>query len=332
MDYKKLGRTGLKVSAVGLGCGNFGGVGSAPELFGMGESDADAFVIMDTAWELGINLFDTANAYGGGRSEEAIGKWLKRRGSSVRDQLVLSSKVFAPVGDGPNDRGLSRRHIKRQVEASLKRLGVDHLDLYLIHAPDPETPLEETLSALDDLVHEGTVHYLGACNMPAWLMTKALWLSDKHHWQRFEWVQNSYSLLERGDEQEMLPLCRDQGLGYTPFSPLAGGFLTGKYRFEEDYPAGSRMTLRPEPYQSYWNKGTFEALESLRAQAELRGVSMAVLALAWVMSGAEVTAPIVGPRRPEHFEVVREAMELSLTAEEREALTELFREPDLRGV
>ncbi|UCH24646.1 MAG: aldo/keto reductase [Trueperaceae bacterium] len=325
MIYKNLGRTGIKVSAVGLGCGNFGGVGSAPELFGQGESEAEAFEIMDMAWELGINLFDTADAYGGGRSEAAIGKWLKKRGSSVRDKLILSSKVYAPVGDGPNDRGLSRRHIKRQVETSLKRLGVDHLDLYLIHAPDPDTPLEETLSALSDLVRGGLVHYLGACNMPAWLMVKALWLSDKHHYQRFEWVQNAYSLLERDDEREMLPLCRDQGLGYTPYSPLAGGFLTGKYRLDEDYPAGSRMTLRPEPYQAYWRRQTFEALNGLRVEAEQRGVSMASLALAWVMAAPEVTAPIVGPRSPEHFEVVREALELSLSPEERDGLTELFR-------
>src|SRR5829696_8650527 len=257
MRYTNLGRTGLKVSVVGLGCGNFGGIGSAPAFFGKGETEAEAFTLMDAAWELGINFFDTADAYGGGRSETYIGNWLKEKGAAVRDQLILSSKVFNPVGDGPNDKGLSRRHIFREVESSLRRLGVERLDMYLIHEPDPETPLEETLCALDDLVHQGKLHYIGASNMPGWLMTKALWLSDKRGWQRFEWVQNSYSLMERGDEREVLPLCADQGLGYTPLSPLAGGWLTGKYTSAADFPQGSRMTLRPEPYTRFLNESTF---------------------------------------------------------------------------
>ncbi len=324
VNYKNLGRTGLKVSAVGLGCGNFGGIGSAPAFFGQGETEDEAFALMDAAWELGINFFDTANAYGGGRSETYIGHWLAAKGAHVRDQLILSSKVFNPVGEGPNDRGLSRRHILSQIDASLRRLGTDYLDLYLIHEPDPETPLEETLRALDDLVHQGKVRYLGASNMPAWLMTKALWLSDKHNLYRFEWAQNSYSLLERGDEQDMLPLCADQGLGYTPFSPLAGGWLAGKYKTIGDYPTGSRMTLRPEPYLKLLNQATFDGLARLQAEADRRGVSMAGLALAWVMSHPLVTAPILGPRKPEHFKPAREALTLTLTAEERAALAACF--------
>ncbi len=324
MYYKNLGRTGLKVSAVGLGCGNFGGIGSAPAFFGKGETEEQAFTLMDMAVDLGINLFDTANAYGGGRSETYIGNWLKRKGAHVRDQLIISSKVFNPVGDGPNDRGLSRYHIMRQVEASLSRLGVDHLDLYLIHEPDPTTPLEETLRALDDLIHQGKIRYIGASNMPAWLMTRALWISDKFNLHRFEWVQNSYSLLDRADEREMFPLCRDQGLGYTPFSPLAGGLLTGKYRLSGAYPDGSRMTLRPEPYVRYWNEQTFAGLERVRAEAERRGVSMAGLTLAWVMSSPDVTAPIIGPRKPEHFQPVREALGQRLSAQERETIANLL--------
>ena len=324
MLYKNLGRTGLKVSAVGLGCGNFGGVGSAPAFFGKGETEAEAVTLMDMAWDMGVNFFDTADAYGGGRSETYIGDWLKSKGPRVRDQLILSSKVFNPVGDGPNDRGLSRRHVLRQVEASLKRLGVDYLDMYLIHEPDPSTPLDETLRALDDLVHQGKVRYLGASNMPGWLLAKALWMSDRNGLYHFEWVQNSYSLLDRNDEREVLPLCADQGLGYTPFSPLAGGLLTGKYMLGQDYPAGSRMTLRPEPYFRYWNQATFAGLELLRTEAKARGVSMGGLALAWVMSHPLVTAPIIGPRKPEHFQPVREALELRLSAEERDALTKLL--------
>jgi aryl-alcohol dehydrogenase-like predicted oxidoreductase len=324
VEYKTLGRTGLKISAVGLGCGNFGGIGSAPAFFGKGETEEEAVAILDAAWDMGINFFDTADAYGGGRSEAYLGRWLKARGARVRDQLVLSSKVFNPVGEGPNDWGLSRRHILRQIEASLTRLGTDHLDMYLIHEPDPTTPLDETLRALDDLVHQGKVRYIGASNMPAWLMTKALWLADKHNLYRPEWVQNSYSLLDRADEREMLPLCADQKLGYTPFSPLAGGWLTGKYKRGEPFPEGSRMTLRSEPYQVFLNDQTFAGLEALRAYAAERGADMASLALAWVMSHPLVTAPIVGPRRPAQLEPAKKALEIKLSPTDREAIAKLL--------
>ncbi|MBI3761249.1 MAG: aldo/keto reductase [Chloroflexi bacterium] len=325
MEYKNLGRTGLRISAVGLGCGNFGGIGSAPAFFGKGETEEEAFALMDTACEMGINWFDTANAYGGGRSETYIGNWLKAKGSRVRDQLVLSSKVFNPVGDGPNDWGLSRRHIMGQIDASLTRLNTDHLDMYLTHeTPDPATPLEETLRAMDDLIHQGKVRYIGASNMPAWLMTKALWISDKYNLHRFGWAQNSYSLLERDDEREMFPLCADQGLGHTPFSPLAGGWLTGKYESGGSFPVGSRMTLRPEPYSKLVNEKVFRGLDALRAHAAERGTDMASLALAWVMSHPLVTAPILGPRRPEQLEPARRAMEIKLTGEEREVIAGFF--------
>jgi aryl-alcohol dehydrogenase-like predicted oxidoreductase len=324
MEYKNLGRTGLKISTVGLGCGNFGGIGSLPELFGKGETEAEAFVLMDEAWELGINFFDTADAYGGGQSETTIGNWLKTKGAHVRDQLLLSSKVFNPVGPGPNDRGLSRRHIMRQVEASLTRLGVDYLDMYLIHEPDPTTPLEETLHAMDDLVHQGKVRYLGASNMPAWLMTKALWLSDRFNLARFEWAQNSYSLLDRTDEREMFPLCQDQSLGYTPFSPLAGGWLTGKYRAGQPFPAGSRMTLRPESYAKFTTDQVFRNLEALKTYATDRNTDLTALSLAWVMTHPLVTAPIIGPRRPAHFEPVHRALALNLSAAERDEITEIM--------
>jgi aryl-alcohol dehydrogenase-like predicted oxidoreductase len=324
LRYHQLGRTGLRISAIALGCGNFGGIGSAPAFFGRGETEPEAHTIMDAAWELGINLFDTADAYGGGRSEAYIGSWLKAKGAAVRDQLIVSSKVFNPVGDGPNDRGLSRRQIMRQIDASLRRLGVDYLDLYLIHEPDPSTPLDETLRALDDLVHQGKVRYIGASNMPAWLMTKALWISDKYLLHRFEWVQNSYSLLDRGDERELFPLCADQGLGYTPFSPLAGGWLTGKYRAGAPFPDGSRMTLRPEPYQRLLNDQIFAGLDRLRAHAAERGTDMAALALAWVMAHPLVTAPIVGPRRPDQLDPARRALDITLSEDERATIAGFF--------
>ncbi len=324
MIYKRLGRTGLKISALGLGCGNFGGIGSAPDLFGKGETEHEAFAIMDAAWDMGITLFDTADAYGGGRSESYVGGWLRTKGPRVRDQLVLSSKVFNPIGDGPNDRGLSRRHIMRQIDASLTRLQTDHLDLYLIHGPDPETPLDETLRAFDDLIRQGKVRYVGACNMPAWMLMRALWTSDIQRLHRFECVQNSYSLMDRLDEHAMLPLCADHHLGYTPYSPLAGGWLTGKYRRGNAYPPGSRMTMRPEPYAPFERIETFDALARLRAEAQRRRVSMAGLALAWVMSHPLVTAPILGPRRPEHLQPAQEALQISLTAQEQQAIAGFF--------
>src|SRR5262245_32868047 len=194
MEYRRLGRTGLRISRLALGCGNFGGIGSAPAFFGMGESEAQAFALMDRAFDAGINVFDTANAYGGGRSESYIGRWLRAKGPAARQQLLLSSKVFNPVGPGPNDRGLSRRHILQQVDASLSRLQTDRLDLYLIHEPDPETPLEETLAALHDVVRAGKVLYVGASNIEAWRLARALWISEVRRLVRFEWVQNSYSL------------------------------------------------------------------------------------------------------------------------------------------
>jgi aryl-alcohol dehydrogenase-like predicted oxidoreductase len=326
MEYKKLGRTGLKVSAVALGCGNFGGIGSSPALRNKGEPEPMCFAILDAAWDMGITLFDTANSYGGGFSETVIGRWLKQKGPSVRSQLILASKVYNRVGDGPNDAGLSRHHILRQIDESLRRLGTDYLDLYLIHAPDPATPLDETLRALDDVVRAGKARYLGACNMPAWLMTKALWMSDKHLWSRFDWVQNSFSLLNRHDEHEMFPLCADQGLGYTPFSPLAGGWLTGKYREGQPYPPGSRMDILPGPYRAFTSPKIFRGLEGLRACAEARGTDMMTLALAWVMSHPVVTAPIVGPRSPEQLDPARRALAISLGEDERRTLAQLFTE------
>jgi len=212
----------LKISRLALGCGNFGGIGSAPAFYGLGETEVQAAALLDRAWDAGVNLLDTADAYGGGRSEEFIGRWLKAKGTAVRDQLVISSKVYNPVGPSPNQRGLSRVHVLRQIDASLARLGTEWIDLYLIHEPDPETPIEETLRALDDAVRSGKIRYIGASNIEAWRMAVARGVSDLHRLARFEWVQNSYSLLDRAAEREMLPLCAAEGVGFTAFSPLAG--------------------------------------------------------------------------------------------------------------
>jgi aryl-alcohol dehydrogenase-like predicted oxidoreductase len=321
MDVHGLGGTGIAVSRIALGCGNFGGIGSSPAFFGQGESREEAFALLDAARAMGITLLDTADAYGGGRSERWIGDWLRERG---RDGAVVSTKVFHSVEGDPADRGLAPERISRQVAGSLARLGLQQIDLYLIHESDPETPLADTLAALDELVRAGTVRAIGASNVGAELLEEALALSAERGLTRFEWVQNSYSLLERAAQGDVLRLCAEHGLGFTPFSPLAGGWLTGKYRRGQRAEAGSRMATRPEPYGHLLDDAVFDGLEALSAIAGERGTDAATLALAWLLGDERVTSVIVGPRRTEHLEPAARALELKLTAGECGALEALF--------
>src|SRR6266571_1264183 len=279
---------------------------------------------MDRAYDAGINVFDTADAYGGGRSEAFIGRWLKTKGSRVRDHLVLGSKVFNPVGSGPNDKGLSRAHILRQIDASLTRLQTDRLDLYLIHEPDPETPLEETAIVFDDLIRAGKVLYTGASNIEAWRLARAAGLSERRRLSRFESVQNSYSLLDRSAEREMFPLRADSGIGFMAFSPLAGGWLTGKYRRAGDYPSGSRMTLRPEPYRPFERDEVYRAIDALADRARAQGVGISTLALAWVLHHPRVDAAVIGPRTPAHLDAALGSTTIELSGEDRSRLAALF--------
>jgi aryl-alcohol dehydrogenase-like predicted oxidoreductase len=294
-----------------LGCGNFGGIGSAPEFFGQGESREEAFAIMDAAWELGLRWFDTADAYGGGRSETWIGEWIRASGNRPR----ITSKTFNAMEDGA-DFGLARERVLRQVETSLERLGIDRIDLYLTHEPDPSTPVEETFATFQALLERGTIGTWGVSNVGA---------EDLRAWFRLgtpSLVQNSYSLLERGDEAEVIPLCAEHGVRYQGFSPLAGGWLTGKYRRGEPPPPGSRMTMRPEPYRGYEDDAVFDGLETLERAAAERGVSTAGLALAWALGGA--SSIVVGPRRPAQLEPVREALGRPLSDSEREQVGSLI--------
>jgi aryl-alcohol dehydrogenase-like predicted oxidoreductase len=323
MEERALGGSGIAVSRIILGCGNFGGIGSAPAFFGRGESKEQAFAIMDAAREHGITTFDTADAYGGGRSEAWIGEWLRAQGPEVRERIVLSTKTFNPMDEGA-DHGLSRRRILRQLDTSLERLGVERVSMYLTHEPDPDTPVEETLQALDEVVRAGKAGAVGASNVSGEQLAEALELSELEGLAGYWWVQNSYSLLDRGDEAAVLPVCREHGLGYTPFSPLTGGWLTGKYRRGAEPPAGSRMTLRPEPYEHLRRNEVFDALEALEAAAQARGTTMPALALAWLLAQPEVTAVIVGPRRPEHLEPALAALDLALTPAERDRIGGLF--------
>ena len=308
------------MSRIVLGSGNFGGIGSAPELFGQGESRDEAFALMDAAWAAGINIFDTAASYGGGRSERWVGDWLSER----KVPVLLSTKVYWSVTGDPADRGLGHDRILRELDGSLARLRVERVDMYLTHEPDEDTPIEETLRALDEVVQAGKAHAIGASNLDGTGLEQALETSTRLGLARFGWAQNEYSLLRRDVERDVLPICEREGLGFTPFSPLAGGWLTGKYRRGEAYPSGSRMTLRPDPYADLVNEETFHGLEAFAAAAADLGVEPATLAVAWVLGHSQVTAVVVGPRRPEQLATAVAATELELTSRERDELAGLF--------
>jgi aryl-alcohol dehydrogenase-like predicted oxidoreductase len=305
---------GGTLGRIALGCGNFGGVGSAPEFFGQGLTQDQAFGLMDAAWESGIVHFDTADAYGGGRSEQAIGRWIKSRGVRPR----LTTKTFNPMQAGA-DQGLEPGRIARQLRSSLDRLGVHHIDLYLAHDYDPDVPLTETLGAFGAAEADGLIGAYGVSNFDARQLAAALAAG------RPQAIQNSYSLLAREDEPEVLPLCAERGVAYLAFSPLAGGWLTGKYRRGVPYPAGSRMTQRPEPYRELVTDRTFEALGRLEAIAAGRGTSLAGLAIAWLLADERVAQIVIGPGRPEHLAPVREALDHPLTQEERRTVTDAAR-------
>jgi len=311
-----LGRSGISVSRVILGCGNFGGIGSAPAFFGQGTGRDEAFRLLDEAWELGVTTLDTADAYGGGRSEDFIGAWLATKGTGVRERVVVATKTFNPMAEG-GDRGLGRARIRRQVESSLHRLGLERVPLYLAHDFDPDVPQEETLEMFDELVREGLVGAVGASNFTADQLAEALELSSLEGLTRYEWVQNAYSLLVQDDRETVFPLCHEHCLGYTPYSPLAGGWLTGKYRRGEPPPAGSRMTMRPEGSERFRTDAAFDALEELEALASGRGASLAALSLAWLLAVPEVTAVVVGPNTVAQLEPVREALDLQLSSNDR---------------
>ena len=302
----QLGRSALMIPRIALGCGNFGGVGSAPEFFGQGLDEDQAFEMMDAAWEFGLTYFDTADAYGGGRSERAIGRWIASRG--VRPQLT--TKTYNPMQAGA-DHGLRPERIARQLGMSLERLGVDHVELYLAHEFDPDVPLAESFGALEQARADGMIGAYGVSNFGAAQLTAALAAGAPQA------IQNSYSLLTRGDEGDLLTLCAERQVAYLAFSPLAGGWLTGKYRRGEPFPAGSRMTQRPEPYGEFVTDRTFGALDRLRAMAAGRGTSMAGLALAWLLADERVTQIVIGPGRPEHLTPVAEALTHPLTQQER---------------
>jgi aryl-alcohol dehydrogenase-like predicted oxidoreductase len=308
-----LGSSGKTIPRIALGCGNFGGIGSAPAFFGQGLTDEQAMELMDAAWAMGITHFDTADAYGGGRSELAIGRWMSTR----RVRPTITTKTFNPMADGA-DHGLDPERIARQLDSSLDRLGVDHVELYLAHDFDPGTPVQETIDALESVMAMGEIGAYGVSNFDAAQLETAIEAGNPQA------IQNNHSLLERRDEADVLPLCAERGVAYAVFSPLAGGWLTGKYRRGEHFPGGSRMTQRPEPYEKLLNDRTFDALDQLGALGRERNMSMAGVALAWLLADERIAQVVIGPGRPEHLRPVAEALQNPLTNDERAWLDTIF--------
>lgn len=307
MEYARLGKTGLKVSRICLGCMSFG----TKQEWNISVEDSRA--VIRAALDGGINFFDTANAYGHGESEEILGKALRDFGID-RAESVIATKVYFPMGTSPNDRGLSRKHILQSTDDSLRRLGSDYIDLLQIHRFDLETPIEETLEALNDVVRAGKVRYIGASTMAAWQFAKMLFTADAHGWTRFVSMQNSYSLAYREEEREMVPLCADQGVGLIPYSPLAAGFLTGSRK------AGTVRSKMPLQ-QSRFNRPADQAVADAVAKvAAARGVGPAQVALAWLLTRPAMTAPIVGITRLAQLDDALKSVELTLSGEETAAL------------
>jgi aryl-alcohol dehydrogenase (NADP+) len=324
MQYVNLGRMGLKVSRICLGAMTYGS--SAKRDWILGEEQGRPFI--KRALELGINFFDTADMYSDGASEEVLGRAL--RDFASRDEVVIATKVYYPMGPGPNNRGLSRKHIMSAIDASLRRLDVDYVDLYQTHRWDIETPFEETLEALHDLVKAGKVRYLGASSMAAWQFTKALYLADQHGWSRFISMQNHYNLVYREEEREMLPLCRAEGIGVIPWSPLARGFLAGN-RTQDKSGATTCAKSDAFAHDLYYQDTDFTVVERVVTLAERHGVSPAQIAIAWILRQPGITAPIVGASKMPHLEQAVAALEVTLSDEDRAYLEEPYQPHPVLG-
>jgi 1-deoxyxylulose-5-phosphate synthase len=325
MDYTRLGSTGLKVSRICLGVMTYGTPKWRPWV--LDEETSRPF--FKRALEHGINFFDTADMYSKGVSEEVLGRALKEL-SAPRDQIVVATKAFFPVTDGPNTRGLSRKHLFDAIDASLQRLGMDYVDLYQIHRFDPDTPIEETLSALHDIVKAGKARYIGASSMAAWQFAKMLYVADSQGWTRFVSMQNHYNLIYREEEREMLPLCREERIGVIPWSPLARGFLAGN-RSKEDRGETSRAKTDEFAHQLYYTDDDFVVADRVAAVAKRLGVKPTQVALAWLLAQPGVTAPIVGASRIEHLDEAVGSLKVRLTDEDRRCLEEPYKPHPVLG-
>jgi len=324
LEYARLGKTGLKVSRICLGTMTYGA--SKWRDWVLDEPEARPF--FKRAVELGINFFDTADIYSQGMSEEVTGRALKDL--VRRDEVVVATKVFNPMGPGPNARGLSRKHIMDAVDASLRRLGMDYVDLYQIHRWDPETPLEEVLEALNDVVRAGKARYIGASSMYAWQFAKALFLAEERGWTRFVSMQDHYNLVYREEEREMIPLCIDQGIGVIPWSPLARGFLAGN-RTPEKSGVTTRSRSDEFAHNMYYQPEDFSIADRVKTVADAVGRTMPQVALAWMLSKTYITAPIVGASKLAHLEQAVEALSVRLTIEQLKTLEEPYKPHPILG-
>jgi 1-deoxyxylulose-5-phosphate synthase len=325
MEYVNLGRTGLTVSRICLGCMTYGTSKWRPWVL-----DRDASLpFFRQAWDAGINFFDTADMYSDGVSEEVTGFALREL-AVPREQVIVATKVFNPMGPTANERGLSRKHILHAIDTSLKRLQLDHVDLYQIHRFDYATPIEETLAALDAVVRAGKALYIGASSMFAWQMASMLHASDRLGFARFVTMQNHYNLIYREEEREMNPLCRAEGVGLIPWSPLARGFLAGSRR---KFDQGDTTRAKTDEYahKLYYHDSDFGVVERVTAVAQKRGVPNAQVALAWVLQQPGVTAPIIGASKPNHINDAIAALNLKLTPEELKSLEEPYRPHPILG-
>ena len=313
MEYRKLGTSGLQVSTVGLGTNNFGA---------RIDEERSATVVRQ-AVEEGINFIDTANIYGRGVSEERIGKAVK----DIRSQVLIATKVSGPMGDGPNARGNSRHHIMQEVEDSLRRLQTDYIDLYQIHFTDSNTPIEETLRALDDLVHQGKARYIGCSNFASWQVCEAIWTSRSLNLTPFVSVQPEYNLLNRTIEHELVPFCQAYDIGILPFFPLASGFLTGKYRQGEPVPEGTRLTGNARAQERTLTEKNFATLTRLENFSEELGHPIVELAFAWLLGNPAVSSVIAGATRPEQVVANAKAADWHLTPEDMEEIAGLLKDP-----
>jgi aryl-alcohol dehydrogenase-like predicted oxidoreductase len=302
MRFRRLGTSGLQVSVVGLGCNNFGSR----------IDEAQAARVVDAAVDGGITLFDTADVYGNGQSEELLGRALRGR----RQQVIIATKFFHAMGEGPSMRGASRGYIVRAVDASLKRLGTDYIDLYQQHVYDEETPIEETLSALTDLVRQGKVRYIGSSNFAAWKIADAEWVARTHHVERFISAQNSYSLINRDVEDEVIPACAAYGIGILPYLPLSGGMLTGKYRRNQAAPEGSKFAKNERARDRYFTDENFTRVESLERFATERGISLLDVAIGGLAAKPQIGSVIAGATRPEQVDANIAAGEWTPSANE----------------
>lgn len=326
MKYVRFGATGLRVSRLCLGCMSYGTPAWRDWVL-----DAKASMpFFRRAFEAGINFYDTADVYSLGESEAVLGKAVRKFATS-REAVVIATKVFNPMSADPNDRGLSRKHILQAVDASLRRLGTDYIDLYQIHRHDPHTPIEETMEALNDVVRAGKVRYLGASSMYAWQFVRMQALAERRGWARFVSMQNHYNLVYREEEREMMPLCREEGIAVIPWSPLARGFLAGNRKTPGK---GSTTRAKSDDFAArmYYQPEDFDIVAQVTAVAQARKVSNAQVALAWVMSRPGITAPIIGATKMSHLEDALAALELTLEAGEQEALEAPYRPHPVLGI